>query len=44
MFKILSSQDDAFNQYEKLNMGFKIIELLNWKTYTDFENDMLSLN
>jgi hypothetical protein len=43
-FKILAKDiDQKFNQYNNSSMAFNIVEALGWRTFADFEKDMLSL-
>jgi len=35
--------DPKFNQFTTRNMAFDIVELLNWKSFDDFKNDLLLL-
>jgi hypothetical protein len=41
-FDSLSNDIDAkFNRFRISNMAFEVIELLSWKTFDDFSNDMM---
>lgn len=41
--KLTNEIDPKFNRFRTSNMAFEIVELLNWKSFQDFKNDMLLL-
>ncbi|MBK7440459.1 MAG: hypothetical protein IPI65_02725 [Bacteroidetes bacterium] len=41
-FDSLTNDIDAkFNRFRTSNMAFEVVELLSWKTFDDFKNDMM---
>ncbi|MFE9953290.1 hypothetical protein ACFYRJ_38470 [Streptomyces sp. NPDC005531] len=40
-FQKLASVDPAFGDFEKRNLALEVVELLDWKEYSNFERDLL---